>query len=161
MCARERARQWGYLTHLLKPLCALLSLAGLIGRANQVNDLPPSFPATDKCITNRGEHATLNVSPANQLALSPPAGNDLSEVNKLNNSQRLFALRWTHNKSVTPLQLDSLHSTDPVSITFVTQDVCLISLPSQTWAPHELFKHDFDVKHLVAFDNAGRLWCVH
>lgn len=83
------------------------------------------------------------------------------EVNKLNNSQRLFALRWTHNKSLTPLQLDSVHSTDPVSITFVTQDVCLISLPSQTWAPHELFKHDFDVKHLVAFDNAGRLWCVH
>lgn len=93
MCARERARQWGYLTHLLKPLCTLLSLAGLIGRANQVNDLPPSFPATDKYITNRGECATLNVSPANQLALSPPAGNDLSEVNKLNNSQRLLALR--------------------------------------------------------------------
>lgn len=164
MCACERERQWGYLTHLLKPLCALLSLAGLIGRANQVNDLPPSFPATDKCITNRRECTTLNVSPANQLALSPPAGNDLSEVNKLNNSQRLFTLCWMHNKSVTPLQLESVHNADPVSITFMAQDICSISLPSQTtnmktsWI---IQTFGFDVKHLVAFDNAGRLWCVH
>ena len=63
----DRERCCGHLTHLLKPMSTLLSLAVLIGCTNQVEGSSAVSGANTLCVTNilltGGRRATLAVSP--------------------------------------------------------------------------------------------------
>lgn len=75
----DRERCCGHLTHLLKPMSTLLSLAVLIGCTNQVEGSSAVLGANTLRVTNilltGGRRATLAVSPEDPATL--PAGNDL------------------------------------------------------------------------------------